>query len=64
MPFAHLYLNKNFFTAVCNLILLDQVCSLIKKTEKAEESIWLPDSIVFTKYQDDSKELQLVSSIH
>lgn len=64
MPFAHLYLNKNFFTAVCNLILLDQVCSLIKKTEKAEESIWLPDSIVFTKYQADSQELQLVSSIH
>ena len=39
MPCAHLYLNKNFFTVVCNLTLLDQVCSLIKKTEKAEESI-------------------------
>ena len=64
MPCAHLYLNKNFFTVVCNLTLLDQVFSLIKKTEKAEESIWLSDSTVFTKYHSDSKELQLVSSIH
>lgn len=64
MPFTHRYLNKNFFTVVCNLTLLDQVCSLIKKTEKGKESIWLPDSTGFTKYQADSKELQLVSSIH